>query len=258
VAENKTITLPDVGDFSDIEIIEILVAVGDVVEAEQSIVVLESDKATMEIPSPFAGKIETIDVSVGDRLNQGDKIATMAAVAGSGAQSAAPAQEAKPVESPPMEVAPAPPPEVAEPVATSATKSDAAPGKPLRPHPGAGAGDLTAASSKMVHASPSIRKYARELGVDLQRVIGSGPKGRIAKSDVKAFVKTAISGGAAGAGPGAGISVSSMPEIDYSRFGDIGFVELGDMGHRNPAAMQVSTGNLLDSAECDGFGYHRA
>ncbi len=229
MAENKTITLPDVGDFSDIEIIEILVAVGDVVEAEQSIVVLESDKATMEIPSPFAGKIETIDVSVGNRLNQGDKIATLAVVAGSAAQSEAPAQEAKPVESPPTEVAPAspaPPPAVAEPVATSAAKSDATPGKPLRPHPGAGVGDLTAASSKMVHASPSIRKYARELGVDLQRVIGSGPKGRIAKSDVKAFVKTAISGGAAGAGPGAAISVSSMPEIDYSRFGEFETVAL--------------------------------
>ena len=226
MAENNTITLPDVGDFSDIEIIEILVAVGDMVEAEQSIIVLESDKATMEIPSPFAGKIETIDVSVGDRLNLGDKIATLAVAAGSGAQSEAPAQATKPVESPPAEAAPAPPPAETAPIAASAAKSDTAPGKPLRPHPGASAGELTAASSKMVHASPSIRKYARELGVDLQRVIGSGPKGRIAKSDVKAFVKTAISGGAAGAGPGAAISVSSMPEIDYSRFGEFETVAL--------------------------------
>ena len=228
MAENKTITLPDVGDFSDIEIIEILVAVGDEVEQEQSIIVLESDKATMEIPSPFAGTIESLDVSVGDRLNEGDKIATLSAT-GSSAQSEAPAPQEKPVEAPPAAVetaAPAPAPVVPEPVEASSPKSDAHPGKPLRPHPGASAGDLATASSKMVHASPSIRRYARELGVDLQRVIGSGPKGRIAKSDVKAFVKTAISGGGAGAAPGAGISISAMPEIDHSKFGEIETVAL--------------------------------
>jgi len=228
VADNKTVTLPDVGDFSDIEIIEILVAVGDVVEQEQSIIVLESDKATMEIPSPSAGTIESIEVSVGDRLNEGDKIATLAVGAGS-AKSEAPAQPEKPLESAPAAVEASPPaatPAAPEPAAASSPKSDAHPGKPLRPHPGASAGDLAAASSKMVHASPSIRRYARELGVDLQRVIGSGPKGRIAKSDVKAFVKTAISGGG-GAAPGAAFSVSSMPEIDHSRFGEIETVALG-------------------------------
>jgi len=228
VADNKTVTLPDVGDFSDIEIIEILVAVGDVVEQEQSIIVLESDKATMEIPSPSAGTIESIEVSVGDRLNEGDKIATLAVGAGS-AKSEAPTQPEKPLESAPAAVEASPPaatPAAPEPAAASSPKSDAHPGKPLRPHPGASAGDLAAASSKMVHASPSIRRYARELGVDLQRVIGSGPKGRIAKSDVKAFVKTAISGGG-GAAPGAAFSVSSMPEIDHSRFGEIETVALG-------------------------------
>ncbi|MCP4469731.1 MAG: dihydrolipoyllysine-residue acetyltransferase [Gammaproteobacteria bacterium] len=229
MAENKTVTLPDVGDFNDIEIIEILVAVGDVIEQEQSIIVLESDKATMEIPSPFAGKIESIDVSVGDRLNEGDKIAILSA-AGDSSKSEASAQQAKPVESLPAAVEAAPPPAspaVPEPATASSPKSDAAPGKPLRPHPGAAAGDPATASTKMVHASPSIRRYARELGVDLQRVIGSGPKGRIAKSDVKAFVKTAISGGATGAAAGAAFSISSMPEIDHSRFGEIETVALG-------------------------------
>ncbi|MCP4766989.1 MAG: dihydrolipoyllysine-residue acetyltransferase [Gammaproteobacteria bacterium] len=229
MAENKTVTLPDVGDFSDIEIIEILVAVGDVVEQEQSILVLESDKATMEIPSPSAGTIKSIDVSVGDRLNEGDRIATLAAVGAEPSKSEAPPQQEKPAESAPAAVEAAPPaatPAVPEPVVASSPKSDAHPGKPLRPHPGASTGDLAAASSKMIHASPSIRRYARELGVDLQRVIGSGPKGRIAKSDVKAFVKTAISGGG-GAAPGAAFSVSSMPEIDHSRFGEIETVALG-------------------------------
>ena len=228
MAENKIVTLPDIGDFSDIEIIEILVAVGDVVEQEQSIIVLESDKATMEIPSPSAGTIASLEVSVGDRLNEGDKIATLA-VGAESAKSEAPSQPEKPVESAPAAVEAAPPaatPAAPESAAASSPKSDAHPGKPLRPHPGASAGDLEAASSKMVHASPSIRRYARELGVDLQRVIGSGPKGRIAKSDVKAFVKTVISGGGAGAAPGAAFSISAMPEIDHSRFGEIETVAL--------------------------------
>jgi pyruvate dehydrogenase E2 component (dihydrolipoamide acetyltransferase) len=226
VAENKTITLPDVGDFSDIEVIEILISAGDVVEAEQSIIILESDKATMEIPSPLAGRIETVDIKVGDRLNQGDRIATLSAAAESPAQSGAPVPQAEPIEAPPQETPPAeseqtppvPGPAVIEPAA--------APGKKLRPHPGAASGDLTAASSKMVHASPSIRRYARELGIDLQGVIGSGPKGRIVKSDVKAFVKSAMSGGAAAAAPGAALSVGAMPEIDHSRFGEIETVAL--------------------------------
>jgi pyruvate dehydrogenase E2 component (dihydrolipoamide acetyltransferase) len=227
VAENKIVTLPDVGDFSDIEIIELLVAVGDAVEQEQSLIVLESDKATMEIPSPFAGTIETLEVNVGDRLNEGDRIATLSVGAGS-AQSEAPPPADEPADSPPPAAEAPPPtaPAAPEPAAESSPKSDAGPGKTLRPHPGADAGDLAAASNRMVHASPSIRRYARELGVDLQQVIGSGPKGRIAKSDVKAFVKTAISGAAGRSAPGAGISISAMPEIDHSKFGEIETVAL--------------------------------
>ena len=228
MAENKTVTLPDVGDFSDIEIIEILVGIGDEVEEEQSIIVLESDKATMEIPSPFAGSVQSIDVSVGDRVNQGDKIAVLAVEAGSAKPEAPEEKTAEPEPAPAAEAEdPEPEPESApaEPVAAPQPKSDAVPGKTLRPHPGTGGGDLNAASGSMVHASPSIRRYARELGVDLQRVIGSGPKGRILKSDVKAFVKSAFSGGGAATG-GAAVSVTSMPEVDHSRFGEIETVPL--------------------------------
>ena len=229
MAEKKTVTLPDVGDFSDIEIIEILAVVGDEVEEEQSIIVLESDKATMEIPSPHAGTVESLQVSVGDRLNQGDAIAILSVGAGS-AKSEAPPQvqeadepEAAPAEAPTAPAAVAP----TEPVAAPTPKSDAAPGKTLRPHPGADSGELAAASTTtMVHASPSIRRYARELGVDLQRVIGSGPKGRIVKSDVKAFVKSAFSGTGPAATPGAALNVSAMPEVDHSRFGEIETVAL--------------------------------
>jgi pyruvate dehydrogenase E2 component (dihydrolipoamide acetyltransferase) len=239
VADNNTITLPDVGDFKDIEIIEILIAVGDDIEAEQSIIVLESDKATMEIPSPFAGKVESITVKVGDKLNLGDPIATLsgAAAKADDAGGSSPKDEPALVESQPepepetepeQETADGPDaqPPAAE-SAPSAARTEAIPGKTLRPHPGAGGTELASASSKMIHASPSIRRYARELGVSLEQVIGSGPKGRIVKSDVKAFVKTAMSSAAPGApAAGGGISISAMPEIDHSRFGEIETVAL--------------------------------
>jgi pyruvate dehydrogenase E2 component (dihydrolipoamide acetyltransferase) len=225
VADNKTITLPDVGDFPDIEVIEILIAVGDEIEAEQSIIVLESDKATMEIPSPFAGKIESIEVKAGDRLNEGDKIATLSGAGAAPQSEPATAQSKAPAASPAAE--PAPPPAETRVEAEPAPKSESkAPGKPLRPHPGTGGGDVSAGSSKMIHASPSIRRYARELGVDLRQIIGSGSKGRVTKPDVKAFVKSAMSGAPAGAAPAGGLSVSAMPEIDHAKFGEIERVAL--------------------------------
>ena len=231
MADNNAVTLPDVGDFKDIEIIELLIAVGDDVEAEQSIIILESDKATMEIPSPFAGKVESIAVKVGDKLNEGDQIAMLSGAGASAGDAKDSSEETPPAPPVASEPAAAPQPPPAEPTATSAPRSDAVPGKTLRPHPGASGADLTSTSSKMIHASPSIRRYARELGVSLQQVIGSGPKGRIVKSDVKAFVKSAMAGAMSGATPGAavaggGISISAMPEIDHSKFGEVETVAL--------------------------------
>ena len=230
MAENKTIALPDVGDFQDIEIIEILVAAGDVIEAEQSIVVLESDKATMEIPSPFAGTIETIIVKVGDKLNEGDQIATLST--NDAAQTTADSSPAAVPEAETATVEDEPATEPSAEVATAAVpqadadehRGNVTPGKKLKPHPGAEASMTASSNSKTIHASPSIRRYARELGVNLEQVIGSGPKGRLVKADVKAFVKSAMSGGVnAGA---SGISVSSLPEIDHSKFGEIETVGL--------------------------------
>ncbi len=238
MADNKTITLPDVGDFKDIEVIEILIAVGDEVEAEQSIVVLESDKATMEIPSPFAGTIAAITIKVGDRLNEGDEIASLSAAQPAENAEASPDTEKQKDDTPAVPAvasapvaAPAPvePPSeapVAKQAESVAARGEAMPGKTLRPHPGAGGSAMSSDGSKMVHASPSIRRYARELGVDLQQVIGSGPKGRVAKSDVKAFIKTTMSGAVAGAAGSGGLNIGSMPEIDYSRFGEIETVAL--------------------------------
>ena len=225
MAEKQTIRLPDVGDFKDIEIIEVLVGPGDEVEAEQSIIVLESDKATMEIPSPVAGTIEAIAVSVGDRVNEGDEIATVSAA---GAAAAQPAESTapKPEPEPSSEASPSTVPEPAppkSPEAPSAAVAESPLGKPRRPHPGSseqsGEGER-----RLIHASPSIRRYARELGVNLDQVVGSGPKGRILKTDVKAFVKSAMAGG--GGGGGGGLQVSSIPEVDHSKFGEVEKVAL--------------------------------
>jgi len=232
VAETKKILLPDVGDFKDIEIIEVLVAAGDRVDKEQSIIVLESDKATMEIPSPMAGTIESLKVKVGDRVSEGDEIATLSAA--DAGESRAPASDTPASDSKPAEAAHAAPPAPAAspkpdpaPQADSepAPKTDVAPGKIQRPHPGAGPGEAPA-SGQTLHASPSIRRYARELGVSLEQVIGSGPKGRILKEDVKAFVKSAMAAGGGGGVGGGGVQVSSAPAVDHSKFGEIETVPL--------------------------------
>ncbi|MCP4390385.1 MAG: dihydrolipoyllysine-residue acetyltransferase [Gammaproteobacteria bacterium] len=221
MAESKTIALPDVGDFESIEIIEILIAVGDRVAKEQSIIVLESDKATMEIPSPYDGAIEAINVSVGDRVSEGDAIASISTAAEQPveAPTSAPPPEAPAVEAPVVAEAP-----VTQLVAAAEppAKSDLTPGKKLKPHPGAAASSAGSRGAT-IHASPSIRRYARELGVNLERVIGSGPKGRIVKADVKGFVKSSMT---AGAGGGGGLAVSSAPEIDHSKFGEVETIPL--------------------------------
>ncbi len=228
MADSKTIKLPDVGDFSDIEIIEVLVAEGDEVEAEQGLIVLESDKATMEIPSPEAGTIEKVVVSVGDRVNEGDDIAVISSSGGgdsaadkdAGKQEDATGAEPKAQdEDEPKRVEKArgkADTAGADEAAKAAPESPATLGKTRKPHPGdSGGGER---STRMIHASPSIRRYARELGVDLQQVVGSGPKGRIQKTDVKAFIKSAMTGGGAAAG---GVAVSAIPDVDHSKFGEI-------------------------------------
>ena len=234
MAENKTITLPDVGDFQDIEVIEILVAAGDEVEPEQSIIVLESDKATMEIPSPYGGTIESVTIKVGDRLNEGDSIATINSSENAPAadepeaaieeetsaepEPEASADAAEATEAEEVESAPVNEPETRQ--------SNQPPGKTLKPHPGAEtrSASSSSSSSATIHASPSIRRYARELGVTLEQVIGSGPKGRIIKADVKAFIKTSMSSGDNTGG--SGIRISSQPDIDHSKFGEVETVAL--------------------------------
>ncbi|MBI5717621.1 MAG: dihydrolipoyllysine-residue acetyltransferase [Burkholderiales bacterium] len=209
-----TVVVPDIGDFADVAVIELLVKPGDTVKVEQSLVTVESDKASMEIPSSHAGVVKEVLVKIGDKVNKGSPVlmlegasgATGPAVPAAGPSPAAAAAAAAP--------APA--------AAPSAAASAALP-----------AHDPTTAKGALPHASPSIRKLARELGVPLAEVAGTGPKGRITEADVQAFVKGVMSGGlqtaaqkarapaqAAAAG-GAFPGLLPWPQVDYAKFGEV-------------------------------------
>ena len=205
MAELKDILVPDIGDFSGVEVIEIIVSPGDTVSVEDPLVSLESDKAAMEIPSEFVGVIKEIKISMGDKVSEGDLLMTMEV--SEEAAAAAPAEKkAEPAKTAPKTAAPAP-------VAQTAL---AAQRQAVAPVPTA----IDEASFSKAHASPAVRKFARELGANLGQINGSGLKSRILKEDVKAFVKQVLTSGAIGA-PSGGLSVEPMPEIDFSKFGNI-------------------------------------
>jgi pyruvate dehydrogenase E2 component (dihydrolipoamide acetyltransferase) len=198
----KDVLVPDIGDFKDVEVIEVLVKAGDKIAREQSLITIESDKASMEIPSPEAGVVKAVKVKVGDKVSQGSMVLTLDAD-GSGAATPAPVvEEPKKIE-----------PEKPAAAAPQIPRADPVPAEPRE------------AATALPHASPSIRKFARELGVDLARVQGSGPKGRILKEDVQGFVKGALAGkpvaGAPQARGGAGLDLLPWPEVDFAKFGPV-------------------------------------
>ena len=200
------IKVPDIGDFEGVEVIEVLVATGDAVDVEQSLITLESDKATMEVPSTHAGTIKDLKVSVGDKISQGDVIAIVEA---SGEVAAEPAPE--PASQPTEQSKPAPAPKAPEPSPAPKVAETA-----VRPAPTSA---VTGVGGPPPHASPSIRRFARELGVDLGRVTGTGRKGRILQEDVQGFVKQVMAGGAM---PGEGyLRVAPLPKEDFAKYGEI-------------------------------------
>jgi pyruvate dehydrogenase E2 component (dihydrolipoamide acetyltransferase) len=212
------VRLPDVGDFSDIPVIEVLVAPGDQLAVDQSLLTLESDKATMEIPAPHAGVVESVAVKVGDTLNQGDLLLTLLTASPSGeAPGEVPepaAEETEAVQAP----ASAAKPQAAARAPGEAERRQA----PVLPRPE----DMAAiATGRKPHASPAVRRFARELGVDLTQVKGSGPKGRILKDDVQGFVKQALSQGG-GAPGGLPFQLPPASEVEHSKFGPVEVVEL--------------------------------
>lgn len=223
MATVKDVELPDIGDFEDVDVIEVLVSSGDKVDKDDSLITLESDKATMEVPSPYSGTVRDVKVQVGDKVSQGTAIVSMEvgqeatepapeeapeSAEGAGGTTAAAAPGAKEEA---KEGAEAPAPETPSRVPASGEKAGKRP-PPLPPQ--APSGESTP------HASPSVRRFARELGVDLRRVGGSGRKGRILKEDVQHFVKDFLQGGAAPASAGFP-GLAPMPEVDFSQYGDV-------------------------------------
>jgi pyruvate dehydrogenase E2 component (dihydrolipoamide acetyltransferase) len=219
------IEVPDIGDFADVGVIELLVKVGDVVKAEQSLITVESDKASMEIPSSHAGTITALKVKVGDRVSKGSVIATIAAT--SGAAAAAPLAQS----------AASPNPAPAEEAADSGTSAAAEIQEPRSIEKPLAAASLpkhdpTTPPLNLPHASPSIRRAARELGVPLEEVKGSGPHGRITQADLEGFVKSVMAGATqtkaqaakapAGAATGGALpGLLPWPNVDFAKFGAI-------------------------------------
>lgn len=203
------IKVPDIGDYQDVPVIEVHIKPGDRVEKEQSLITLESDKATMDVPSSHAGVVKEVKVKVGDNISEGGVVLLLEASdasASAPAPSAAPAAQVSPVAPAPVASTPTPPP-AAIPAVT-----------PVRAEP---VRSIDGAS----HASPSVRKFARELGVTIAQVKGTGPKGRISQEDVQAFVKSVMTGASAPASQSTGGSLGGLnllpwPKVDFSKFGE--------------------------------------
>ena len=218
----EEVRVPDIGNHHDVPVNEILVAVGDTVTEDQGLVTLESDKATLEVPAPFAGVVKAIKVKLGDNVNEGVVVAELEASEATAPAAAAPAPAA-PTSAPAAPPAPAVPTSTPAPAApTPATPAAASPG-PRTPPVSFDADAVL--PSKVPYATPAVRLFARELGVDLDQVKGSGDNGRILKADVQAFVKSALAGGvvSAGAAPGTGngLSLLPWPKVDFTKFGEV-------------------------------------
>ncbi|MDQ7746520.1 dihydrolipoyllysine-residue acetyltransferase [Hydrogenophaga pseudoflava] len=228
------VRVPDIGDFRDVAVIEVFVKPGDSIKVEQSLITVESDKASMEIPSSHAGVLKEIKVKVGDKVNIGDLLAILEGAAGA----AAPA----PAAAAPVAAPAAAPAAVAAPVAAASAPAAAAPAHNPTATPALG----------LPHASPSVRKFARELGVPLDEVKGSGLKGRITAEDIQSFTKSVMAGAvqtkaqaakapASGGGGGSELGLIPWPKVDFAKFGPIERKELGRI-------KKISGANLLRNA----------
>ncbi|GAC1347992.1 MAG: hypothetical protein NVSMB23_28200 [Myxococcales bacterium] len=231
MATVQEVRVPDIGDFKDIPVIEILVEPGDKVEAEAPLVTLESDKATMDVPAPSAGVVKEVKVKIGDRVSQGTVVLTLESESGAGKEPAAQERAATPASAAPAAGGnPAAPAEQAEPERPFREPAQQKPAPAGATHEAAAApasaraAPVDEAGFRAAHAGPGVRRLARELGVDLTRVEGQGPKGRILPADVQAYVKSVLSSGAApgaAAGGGVGLSLAPWPKVDFAKFGPV-------------------------------------
>lgn len=250
MTEIKDITVPDIGDFDNVEVIEIFVSPGDTIAIEDPMVSLESDKAAMEIPSPAAGVVKEVKISIGEKVSQGAPLITLeiSESAEESTTEATQTEEQAEAETPAEE-------QQEKPAPTAPALSNT-----RRPPPaaqtGSSGGPIDDDRFRQAHASPAVRRFARELGADLGQMTGSGKKGRILRADVKAWVKQALA-----TGSGGGLGVEPMPEIDFSQFGEIETQELtkinkltGKFLHRNWVTIpHVTQFDEADITELDRF-----
>ncbi len=208
-ATTQEVKVPDIGDFKDVPVIEVFVMAGDTVKVDDPLVTLESDKATMDVPSTVAGTVKEVKLKVGDKVSEGTVIAM---IESHGAAASKPPSAAQPAPS-----AQAPPPQ---------PKAEAPSPAQQRAEPPAVAAPIDIQQFKAAHASPSVRVFARELGVDLSKVKGTGPKGRILREDIQQFVKQTLSAQPAAASgaaiaAGGGLNLLAWPQVDFAKFGAI-------------------------------------
>lgn len=255
----KEVQVPDIGDDGEVDVIDVLVAVGDEVEAETGLITLETDKATMDVPAPFAGVVKELKVSNGDKVSQGTLIALIETQQ-AGDDGAAEESESEQKQTESKEKEPASSEKTAS--APQSSSSGAPKPPPVPHHPSAG----EKASTGQIHASPAVRRVAREFGVDLSQVSGSGRKGRIVKEDVQSYVKYELSrpkmtpGSSVGSGSG-GLQVLAPPKVDFSKFGDVEEVPLtriqkisGPNLHRNWVTIpHVTQFEEADITEVEAF-----
>jgi pyruvate dehydrogenase E2 component (dihydrolipoamide acetyltransferase) len=297
------VRVPDIGDFDQVDVVEVLVTPGKRVEADESLITLESEKASMDVPSPSAGVIKEIAVKVGDKVGEGDLIVKIEVEGEEGKEeeAAAPAaaekpkqaaqakeasaeQEAKPAKKeaaqkkaaqkaePAEEISEKEPAELSRPEesakGTAPQEVDAAPAKKARAAPPPESAEPTPEAGPAAHASPSVRQFARDLGVDVSKVTGSGPKGRILREDVQAYVKRAMTSGSAPSAGGrgeaaapAGGGIPAIPAVDFARFGEIEEVPLSRIRQRAKENLHrswlnvphVTQHELADITELEAF-----
>ena len=261
----QDIQVPDIGDFDEVGVIELLVKPGDTVQAEQSLITVESDKASMEIPSSHAGVVKELKVALGDKVKQGSIIVVLETAGAESEPKPAPDQAQQAQAAIKTEVAaPAPAPAA---VAAPAVAPVAAPAQAAAAH-----NPSATPALGLPHASPSVRKFARELGVPLAEVKGSGPKGRITQADVQAFTQAVMAGSvqtqaqaakapAAGSGSGVGLDVLPWPKVDFTKFGPVERKDLsrikkisGANLHRNWVMIpHVTNNDEADITELEAF-----
>ena len=208
----KEVLVPDIGNFDSVDVIEVLVKPGDSIAKDDSLITLESDKASMDIPAPYAGTVKEVKLKVGDKVSQGTVILLLDAAESVASTPPSPlagesrGEGGKPAPTPPIPPATHPAPEVPKPI-------------PPKDIPNPICAHAAFASGKLAHASPSVRKFARELGANLALVRGSGPKGRVLKEDVQAYIKGELSKPRSAA-PSGGLVVAETPVFDFSKFGE--------------------------------------